>query len=472
MKRFFLTMICVVLVFSFSCTKDMPSTPENHKAVSSEKVAAENLALEIISNFEWPLDEKSVADHQAESLSKNQIDLAPTGRVKNFERTAVAGNVVHYSFQVSVGSGAFDVICVHRVVKENRPFRPIKTNKTFFFQHGDYKDFVGMTMPGSVSPATADDFGIAVFLAQSDVDVWGIDQAWTLVPEAVADFSFMANWGLQKQVDDLSLAMAVARFTRLFTGSGFDQLNLCGYSSGVATAYALLNEETQRPGLLRNVCGLISVDLSIKDGYEPFRAGDEAEYYRLKEEYESGLYEQFVPFKMLAELARTDPDGDSPMIPGFTNMQAALYLAAGPLLEVIPFHYFAGIWQDDFPVDLEYTTLEQALDFMAAGVNWEPTLFMVDYLATMSDAVEVPFDDHLAQISVPVFNVCPAGGFGELGHYGTQFIGSTDITHLDIQLKPDEEAVMDFGHIDIFTASHAPSLVWQPILDWINSHTL
>jgi hypothetical protein len=469
MKQLFFILICMAMVFS--CSKDLPTASKNAQTTGTEKPTTEQLALEVISQFEWPLDEESVAEYQTDALAKNQIDLAPTGRVMNFDRTLIADNIYHYSFTIHVGSGAYDVIGLHRVVKEKGPFRPIKTQKTFFYQHGDAKDFTGMTLPGTLSPATANDFGIAVYLAKNDVDVWGIDQAWTLVPAEVTDHSFMVDWGLQKQIDDLTIAMSVARFTRLFTGSGFGQLILCGYSSGVATGYALLNDETQRPDFLRNASAFISVDLSIKDGYEPLRAADEAEYYRLKAEYDDGLYGQFIPFNLLAVLARSDPDGDSPVIPGFTNMQSALFFACGPFLEVVSFHYFGATWENDFPSDPEYTTLDQAFDFMEAGVPWESTLFMMDYLALMSDAVDVPFDDHLAQIQVPIFNVCPAGGFGELGHYGTTLIGSTDITHLDIQLKADGEHVFDYGHIDVFTAFNAPELVWQPILEWIDSHT-
>ncbi len=470
MKRFLLTIICVVTVFS--CTKDMPSTPEKNKAVSSEKVAAENLALEIISNFEWPLDEKSVADHQAESLSKNQIDLAPTGRVMNFERTLIVDNIYHYSFKIHTGPSAYDVIGLHRVVKELRPYRPIKTNKTFFYQHGDAKDFTGMTLPGTLSPSTADDFGIAIFLARNDVDVWGIDQAWTLTPADISESSFMANWGVQKQVDDLTVAMSTARFTRLFTGCGFAPMHLCGYSSGVITGFALLNEETQKPSLLRNVAGFIPVDVPLKTDNETVRDVFTAEFARVQELMDGGEYADFMGFPFAADLARTDPDGDSPMIPGFTNMQVALFFGGGPLYGTIHYHFLAGVWADDLPIDFEYVTIDQWFDFMAAGCPWEAAAFIADYCRVIADIEDVPFDDHLGQIDNPIMLVAAAGGMGDYCVYGMSLLGSSDITQHIVRLKAEEDVLFDFAHIDIFLGENAPTLVWQPILDWINSHTL
>ncbi len=37
----------------------------------------------------------------------------------------------------------------------------------------------------------------------------------------------MKNWGLRKNVDDLKLAVSVARVTRLLTGSGYATVVLC-----------------------------------------------------------------------------------------------------------------------------------------------------------------------------------------------------------------------------------------------------
>ena len=94
-----------------------------------------------------------------------------------------------------------DVIALHRVVKEDQPNQPIRTKKTIF-------------LTGTLSATTPDDFGAAVYWARHDVDIWGIDQAWNLVPAETADPGFMADWGVDKQVRDLGDAVKIARLAR------------------------------------------------------------------------------------------------------------------------------------------------------------------------------------------------------------------------------------------------------------------
>jgi hypothetical protein len=86
------------------------------------------------------------------------------------------------------------------------------------------------------------------------------------------------------------------------------------------------------------------------------------------------------------------------------------------------------------------------------------------------EAPDQPWDDRLDRIQVPVFYVGAAGGFGETGIYTTTLLGSTDVTTLVVALQAPEDQPFDFGHGDLFQADDAPSLVWQPILDWIEDH--
>jgi hypothetical protein len=181
--------------------------------------------------------------------------LTGPGRfVLSYNREVVVDDVVHYYFEVRVGYSEYDVVGIHRVVRENRPWKPIRTNKSIFLQHGDAVGFT-IFMFGVDSPSTPDELSAAVYFAQNDVDVWGIDQGWILVPQATADLSFMAGWGMQHQVDNLEVGLMIARFARLFTSNGWRKMHLLGYSSGVFTSFALLNQETQLPPGHRNVAG-------------------------------------------------------------------------------------------------------------------------------------------------------------------------------------------------------------------------
>ncbi len=438
--------------------------PEDNSVVLEK---AEQLAIDLIGQSEWELESSAkMSDGSEASLKK-----AACNQLRLMSRKQVTGDIYHYFFELRVGSHSLDKIGIHRVVKEQRHLRPIRTHKNILLQHGDAKNFQGMFLPGTLSPNMSDDFGLAIFLAANDVDVWGIDQAWALVPAEVTDFSFMKNWGLKKHVDDLRTAMAVAYYVRILTGSGNDQINLLGFSSGVWTCYALLNTETQLAPRHRLAKGLIAADGTYKTDSEALKNSFYVnEYNRTKALLDKGEYGDFVPFATIAELARTDPNGDSPLIPGFNNMQAAMFFGAGPILGEVTFHYFAGRWENELPVDLQYVTKDEYFDFMAAGVPWEAAKFINEYCGLTSGLLDLPVDDHLGEITVPILNLSPAGGFGELSKYTTTLLGSTDITHVIPSLHPPEEAVMDLGHVDLFMANKAPTLVWQPILDWILGH--
>jgi hypothetical protein len=80
-----------------------------------------------------------------------------------------------------------------------------------------------------------------------------------------------------------------------------------------------------------------------------------------------------------------------------------------------------------------------------------------------------PFDDHVGEIRVPIFNLGAKGGLGPYTMYGTTLLGSSDITHLMVSLGTGN-TLTEFGHIDLFAAPQAPLKVWQPILKWLKAH--
>lgn len=457
----------IVMLAFLACETEIPIVSNAGSDSEAALSGAEQIARDLVAQSGWELDEAGAGTAGEDATLQKRIPIP----LPHFQRIPLGNDIVHYKFLVRAGRGAYNFIGVHRVVKERIPFRPIRTTKSVLLQHGDYKDFEGMFLPGTRSSHMPDDFGLAMYLAENNVDVWGIDQAWTLVPASVTEHSFMADWGLQKQVDDLRLALAVAMHARMLTGCGWDKLNLLGYSSGVWTGYALLNQETQMRPMRQLVKGLIAADGAIKTDYEPFKQPFQAEYERTKALLDQGIYGDMVPLPVLGGLARNDPDGDSPVFPGFTNFQAAMFLAAGPIFGTVNFHYFAGIWENDLPVDLQYVTIDECFDFMEASVAWEPVRFFNDYCTVTLD-MGTNFDNHLGQIQVPIFNITPGGGFAELTTYTTTLLGSSDITSLIVRIHPPGEELLDFGHIDMFVSDEAVSRVWRPILRWIKSHSM
>jgi len=126
--------------------------------------------------------------------------LTPLGEI---HRRPLTSSVVEYSVQVRVGPRDHDVIGLHRVVKERIPFAPIHASKAVLIAHGDIWGFDAAFLASLAVPSILDSQALPVFLAEHGVDVWGIDFRWTLVPAATTDFSFMQQWSMTTDVQDL-----------------------------------------------------------------------------------------------------------------------------------------------------------------------------------------------------------------------------------------------------------------------------
>ena len=250
---------------------------------------------------------------------------------------------------------------------------------------------------------------------------------------------------------------------------------LLGYSSGAAIGYSYVNWETQKDEKRRNVRGYIPVDMVFKTD-DSGLLGTGCYFADAKQvAYEGGQYGDPVYFAPLGYLAMTDPGGGSPVVPGFTNYQVAMVYGAATfmLVPLTPtYHFLAGTYDDyGMPDGFQFNTDQGWFEFMVTGCAYEATLFEVDYLNTLGDCVDVPFDDHLGDVCIPVLSVGSAGGMGYYSEYTLSLLGSTDVMSFNVALYPPEAAAADFGHIDLFTADNAPSLVWLPILDWVNDHS-
>ena len=122
------------------------------------------------------------------------------------------------------------------------------------------------------------------------------------------------------------------------------------------------------------------------------------------------------------------------------------------------------------PVDLAHVTPSFAFE-------WFETLRGILPIRTLSDAghlacdeLDLPFDDALSQVTVPVLYVGVDGGFGEAGVFTTTLLGSSDVTIELVDLEPPERRLLDYGHIDVATAANAGFLAWDSIAAWIRDH--
>ena len=464
--RVVIPVILIALLVFWGCDKQPPvATDAVQEQLVAPQAEAEPIALEAVGLSGWEF-EGEAGDGAGAALAKG----SGCKYVFDFERQPIARGVAHYKFYVKVGPGRFDRIGIHRVVKEKAPFIPIKTSDVFFFQHGDAVDFEGVVLPGVGGDNTPRDFGFAVFLAENGIDVWGIDQAWALVPEGTTNFNFMKGWGLRKIVDDLSLAIGVARSVRLLTGAGFAKVVLSGYSSGVLPTVALLNDETQIAPARRQVRGYVPVDCAIRLPDSELRDGFVAESQATQALYDGGQYQVDIPFRLLGGLARNDPDGDSPIIPGFTNLQVTLLICCGPAYGTASYHYFSGVLNsEETPTAFRLTTLPRALDFLLGGSPYEAGLFIAEFEAMLTGIGGSEFSNHFSEITVPVFNIAAKGGIGDLTLSGLSLLGSGDIQSHLVSI-PDPNIYGEYGHIDLFTSTDAPTKVWTPILNWLKAH--
>jgi pimeloyl-ACP methyl ester carboxylesterase len=282
----------------------------------------------------------------------------------------------------------------------------------------------------------------------------------------------MKRWGLQTDVDDAKIALSLARLIRGATGQGFGKMHLFGFSYGTWVAYPVVNQETQLPQFLRNVKGLIPVDAGVTFAAgEPFRdllcdllPQDQARYA-------AGTYnDDFSFLKQVGDLARSAPDDASPFADGFTNYQFALFVGAS-ITYPPSWHFVAGVFNDSgITTALQYTDPWLWIDVERAIPLYFPVLGDTDQEKVTCYDVVAPFDDHLAEVTLPILYVGAAGGFGERGYYAVTLTASTDITKSIVQLHPSDQPELDFGHADLFTATNAETLVWQPILNWLVAH--
>lgn len=407
-----------------------------------------------------------------DSIDAAALQACPAGMgsgcsLLSVEREATATGLARYAFHLRVGPGEHDVIVLHRIVRETAPFVPAPTDEAVLLVHGDVWGF----------EAAFGDF--ATFLAESGVDVWGVDLRFVQVPVETTDFAFMADWGMELHVRDVGTALAVARVVRGVTGSDFGPIHLLGWSRGAQIGYAYLSAEAQRPAPLQHTAGFIPVDVYAKTNVDDLRNDACIRFRQGEARLAAGEFQDAtgVLVKALGDLAQAAPQAESPIFAGLSNQTAALLTGAAtfllfpPGLEPVPvYHFTGGIFNElGLPVDLSFTPVDRWIGFLRQGAPYEPVRLLVDADRLICDEEDVSFDDGWPQVTVPVLYVGAGGGFGEFGVFTTTLLGSTDVSTHIVSWAPPEARILDFGHADLFQGARAEELVWQPILDWMRA---
>jgi predicted esterase len=464
---FLMSMFTIVIA---SCERAQPPTsPDPGDSITSPTTIDPAMAAgEIVLAGGWTFDPEVELPGELSRLA----DKNPHLLIREFEREVVVGDIVHYDLVLEVGPGEHDVIGLHRVVREQSPYRPEKARKSIFLVHGAGKDFVGSFLPGLKSPDLPDDLGFAVFMAAHGLDVWGIDCSYTLVPGDVEEFAFAEDWGMDRSVADLRTGVTVARYVRLFTGNGFRKMILLGYSQGAVMGYGLLNQEVALPRGQRSISAFMPVDFGLAWDDPELMAVECEALASWQELLDAGIYGMLDDpdgfYAAIGILARDDAGGPSPYYDGFTNLEVFLFFTAGSTPPQTS-HYWAADWTEDgLPVSLTYTTLPMAADFW---IYWAPmsppTRLWVDLHSILCGDEDAVWEDQLDQLELPVFSLEAAGGFGPDMAGTLDRLVNAEVTRHVVQFFGPDDAWLDFGHVDLFTAVDAEAVAWQPALDWI-----
>jgi hypothetical protein len=134
--------------------------------------------------------------------------------------------------------------------------------------------------------------------------------------------------------------------------------------------------------------------------------------------------------------------------------------------------HFLGSYFDDngMPSGFRFTPFDWILDMCCADPPYSPMQLNFDMSVELCAHGETPLHQQFRKVRVPILYVGAAGGVGQFGEYSNSLTASSNITKLIIQLLPDDQRTMDYGHADLVAADNAETLVWLPILSWIQDH--
>jgi hypothetical protein len=435
---------------------------------------------------------EAMAGSESESRALVGAGLALAGMT----RAPLGGGLAHYTWKVRVDAGKYDVVTVHRVVREVLPYVPARSARAVFMVHGDLWAFVPAFLTNTRVSTMPQDQSLAGYLASQDVDVWGLDLRWVGVPETETDFRFMSRWNLGTHVKDLGAALKLAESVRRLSGVGTsnnDRMFLLGWSRGATIGYAYLDGESQLPRAQRRVDGFVPMDMVLRFGpeAEAQRVWACERYAALEAARSEGRTEGGLlgpapgtPVRLIGQLAVQAPNAPSPLaapglsgLPPPTNRQFAV-IAAGataalfaPLQPLTPGYHLAASTPDatGLPFQTAFTPEPTLFDYLQLAVPYQSLNEVVETEAQLC-GLDVPYDDHLKDVKVPVLYVGAAGGVGHYGEHSTRLLGSTDVTRLIVRTRPEAERALDYGHADLFLARDARAKVWQPMLQWVRAH--
>lgn len=403
----------------------------------------------------------------AEDVGESEL-AAMVDRFASATRTPLGHGVAQYTMTLPVGNLPTDRIRIHRVVRESAPWRPIATRGAVVLMHGDFSNFDSNF--GGSRPS------LATYLADRQVDVWGIDRRWTLLPADAQDLSSLANQGYELALADTRVALSAIRAIRRSTGQGNGGVVLGGFSRGGHIAYGYAGAEPQRPRAQRHVTAILPLDIyaRVNPAETELIAGA---CQRAADQYaaiEAGTVESdnsfFSDLGALAASAPNEPS-PSPFFAGYTNRGAFLWTIGQTynFFQPSPFYHLAAtVIEEGVSVSARLSPENRLTSWFSAAPRWQSMREGADGDALWC-GTNPPIDDHLADIRIPIFYVGAAGGFGEYGRYTLTLTQSSDpraVVH-----SAGGDIASDTGHGDLLFGRDAPSKVWPAIASFVREYS-
>ena len=75
-------------------------------------------------------------------------------KVMDSDRTQLTDDIAHYRYDVAMGPGKYDVVRIHRIVREKRPNKPVSTRDAVMLLPGNPNSFEGIFMAPMVTGST------------------------------------------------------------------------------------------------------------------------------------------------------------------------------------------------------------------------------------------------------------------------------------------------------------------------------
>ncbi len=386
------------------------------------------------------------------------------------ERTPLGdvGGLAHYRLQLPTGSGSYNLLSLHRVVRESGPWQPAPTSRPVLLTHGGLRAFAATYL----GPAPDVETSFAAYLADQGHDVWGIDARWTLIDTPPVNPAALADLTLDTDLDDLDRALAAIRIVRLLEGHRSRRAHLLGFSRGGALAYAYASRDAGRPRWARRLHALTIVDaLFVTDDPQLRQEACDALDTGAARLATGTTFDDGTFFANLGRLAATAPDDTSALAPPLTNRQLVLLLGfdAAPSGSVVPFfHFVAGTVVDPFDFALVATPEARWIDVVLNTAPVLPIAPNQGIQAVTCARDDVPWDDHLADIDLPVLYIGAAGGIGEYGHDTLDRLTAADVTVETFAFNAPARA-NELGHFDLILGTDGPTTVWPRINEWLAS---